>query len=691
MKKQWNNVKYAVAVILAFIPLAVSAQMPQEPSLTWEEFLTEYADDASSCEDTDGAALEEDEVDRLELLATSPLQINRASRNELLALPFLSEAQVDSILSYRTAKHGILALGELQLIRGMDYFPRRWLTLFVRCDSVYQEEYHWKSPSSLAERLKAGTHEVASLVEVPFYKREGYKTQESPTANNYFTGNAVRHLVRYRFSQKKELMWGITMEKDAGEPVGKRGFYPYDHISGYVYASPSNRNWRFVVGDYDVRQGRGLLFGRTVFGGVQQLYMAQRFSGLTIKPHTSSSEAGFFRGAAAQWMVKNFTLTALASVRKLDARTEGDTVRSFLTTGLHRTVNEVQRRRNVLCLSGALGAEWRSKYFTCGLSAFAATYDHEVWPKETFYNKYYFRGKFAAGASGIYSYKRKLFNVQGEAAFDKAGHFATEHILGFSRYGKWTANLQLRHYDARYVSINGKALQQASRVANEEGVLLAGAYRLSRRTDFSGSIDFFRFMKPTYTTILPNAKGLEVNVRGSHALRSGVLLQLRYKFKSRQRTVTGYELLEYRTTQRLTAIACIGRGTTEWSVALNGTLASRQTGQRDLGGALSTRMSWKCSKVFRLRALGAVFFTSDYTSAVYLQAPKLLQSIGALSFANHGAHLTAVADYKVTGWLDLGLSVSSTRYFNVKEQSSGVMKISSPWKNDASVLLRVRI
>ncbi len=691
MKNDCRLLKYLIVIVAVTFPLSLCAQMPQRSFLTWDEFLTEYADYLETDDDTGDDNLWEEEADRLEQIASHPLQLNRASREDLLELPFLSGAQVDSLLSYRLAKHGFLALGELQLVRGMDYFSRRWLSLFVRCDSAFVEERTWPHPHTLAERLKEGTHEVTTLVEVPFYQREGYKTPATPTANNYFTGNALRHLLRYRFAQKKELMCGLTMEKDAGEPVGKSGFYPYDYISGYIYAKPKDRKWSFVLGDYEVRKGRGLLFGRAIFGGAQQFYMSQRYAGLTLRPHTSAAETGFFRGAAAQWICKGFTFSAFASARKLDGRMENDTVRSILTTGLHRTVNEVLRRRNVLCLTGGLGVEWQRKWFACGLSAYAAHYNHTVWPEERFYNKYYFRGNNAGGMSGTYSYKRKLFSLQGELALDKAGHFATEHVLGLSRYGKWTANLQLRHYDARYVSLYGRALQQASRVANEEGLLLGGSYRISRRTELSASFDAFQFMKPTYTTILPHAKGFELNVRGSHALKSGTVLQLRYKLRVRQHTVTGYQLLEYRTVQRLVATASFTKGNVGYNVTLAGTSSVRQTGRSDWGGLGSTRISWNCSKAIRLRALAALFFTSDYASAVYLQEPQLLQSVRALAFADHGAHVAMLMDFKLWKWLDMGFRLSSTRYFNVDKQSTGVMTISSPWKNDASVLLRVRI
>ena len=52
---------------------------------------------------------------------------------------------------------------------------------------------------------------------------------------------------------------------------------------------------------------------------------------------------------------------------------------------------------------------------------------------------------------------------------------------------------------------------------------------------------------------------------------------------------------------------------------------------------------------------------------------------------------TALAAYRPAPWLSLALRLSSLRYFNRSEQSSGPDRIASAWKNDISVQVSMKI
>lgn len=87
-----------------------------------------------------GMVAEEDLVEVESLyrgLARSPLEINRASREELSAIALLSDFQIESIISYRE-KHGpILSASELSLLHGFDLQTAELLSCFV----VFGESY----------------------------------------------------------------------------------------------------------------------------------------------------------------------------------------------------------------------------------------------------------------------------------------------------------------------------------------------------------------------------------------------------------------------------------------------------------------------------------------------------------------------------------------------------------------------
>lgn len=677
---------------LLCLPFAMRAQMPDRPWITWEEFVAEYTD---LTQETEEAPLLQETLDRLEQVAAAPMQLNRATRSDLLTLPFLSEAQVDSIVAYRRVKRGFKALGELQFVSGIDYFTRRYLSLFTRCDSTLSADelpsvYRPHRPT-LGERLYAGKHEVETRLDIPLYRREGYTMPENPTTTNYYTGNALHHIVRYRYNYRREVSYGVTMEKDAGEPVGKAGFYPYDYLSGYLLMRPSDKPWALVAGDFEVTGGRGLLFGRTFFADRNLTISALRTQPTRFKAHSSAEENRFFRGAAFSFTRRAFDLMIFASYRRLDARLVNDTVRTLLTTGLHRTLSEINRRRSVGCFTAGAHLGYAARSLALGLDGYITHYDHPVSPDDRIYNQYVFRGMTAGGAALNYLWRLRHWTFTGELATDHQLHLATEHAVGYRPSTRLQMGAQLRMLPARFVSRYGDLLQQGSAVRNEQGLLVSLNWLPVRSIQLSGYVDLFRFPQPTYTTALPGAKGLETQVQARWEMANDRIFTLRYRFKARQRNITGYKLLEYRQTHRLRLSANLTRGKAVLTPQLDLSLATRQTGNRSFGWMPSLRASFTPGKQLTVKGFAAVFFTDDYESALYAYEPRLYRAAGFDAFAYHGARLSALADWRLIDRLILSLRLGTTRFFNRSEQSSGIAAIHSPWKSDISLQVKWRI
>lgn len=684
--------KRFLLLILLTCVTRLQAQMLQSPWISWEDFLDEYADYAEASDEASASLqpLQQEEMDVLEYLSLHPMQINTASADDLLQLPFLDQAQADSIIAYRAHRRGFLSIGELSLVNGLDFTARRWLSLFVRCDSLPAHTTHSFS-QPYKQRWSKGHHELASRMDIPLYRRQGFKDQERNTATNRFMGSPLRHLVRYRYDEKRETQWGLTLEKDAGEPIGKQGFYPYDHISGYVCLRPKDRAWSCALGDFEVYGGRGLVWGRPLFGGREQLAGKMASPTTMFRPHTSSSESGYFRGAAASLRFGSVSMLAFASFCKLDARMDGDTARTLLTTGLHRTLSEIDRRRTLGCLTSGLSLNWWKGRGGISANGNYTRYDHPLWPEPRKYNKDYFRGTTAVNASIAYGYGLRLWSMQGELAVNGQGHLATEHVLTYRPGPRLKASLQLRHFDPKYTSPYGHALQQGSRVTNEDGLMLGLYWKPQTDWALYSYIDAFQFIHPTYTTVLPHAKGLEWSLRTTKEWGRKHVFTLRYKLKSRQYTITAHELMEYRMTQRFSAANTFAMGKCQLNAAAYITYAARQTGQRDWGEMLSSRLTCRHSRRWQTKCLLAWFHTSDYASAVYVYEPDVLQSGYSSAFAHHGVHILLLTACKLTPWSEIAAKCASTRYFDLSTQSSGVMAIRSPWKNDISLLLRLKI
>ncbi|MCF0235819.1 MAG: helix-hairpin-helix domain-containing protein, partial [Bacteroidaceae bacterium] len=118
--------------LLWLLPLCVLAQStPEEGDPTWDEFVETfylpYLVDEQQEEREFRLGL-----DALETLHHQPLDLNSATRTDLLALPFLAPAQVDSLLSYRERIGHFTSLGDLMLVHSLGFIERRWLSLFVQ-------------------------------------------------------------------------------------------------------------------------------------------------------------------------------------------------------------------------------------------------------------------------------------------------------------------------------------------------------------------------------------------------------------------------------------------------------------------------------------------------------------------------------------------------------------------------------
>lgn len=672
------------------------AQIINEPWISWENFVEEYVE---------GNEWEEDEspndaqLEYLENLAQNPLQINRATREQMLLLPFVNEEQIDSLLSYIRAKRGIRALGELQLIKGWDYYTRRYFSLFVKCDSLpipitNTQVYDRDTETKIGKKITQGNYELETRLDIPFYKRKGYETPKKPSKTNFYTGNALHHILRFRYMYQREVAYGLTMEKDAGEPIGKHGFYPYDYLSAYFLLKPQKKSWSFVVGDYEIRSGRGLLFGRQFFAGREQMTQTVRRNTTSFYAHTSMDESQFFRGGAATYSFGKAEVMAFFSYRKLDTRMEdkNDTVRSIITTGLHRTVNEINQRRTLDCLTAGASFAYNQTCWGLNIDGYFSSFNHFVLPETRYYNTYYFRGERAGGASLSYFFEKGKWKMQGELATDHHFYLSTEHMASLALLKRLVCNIQVRIYSPRFVSLYGNALQQGSRVANEQGVLMGLRYRSRSNWELNGYLDIFRFPEPTYNSRLSGAKGLEAQLQGKCKINSHWNLSARYRLKTRQRSITGYEnSMEYRTCHRLRFAALWSGKKTEVNMQLDGSYASRQTGKHSLGGMYSTRLAYKATNRLLFKAFASLFFTDDYESAVYAYEPQLPRAASFCAFAYHGTSAVALCSYNITKQLSFALRFSLYYLFNRNTQSSGIATIPSAWKNDLQIQLRWRL
>ncbi len=663
--------------------LQAAAQMPARAFISWEDFVAEYFSELTF--DEENTAVQEDLFNRLDALRTAPIDINAADRNDLLRIPFLTEAQADSILVYRDRKRGMLSLGELIFIPELSYNDRRRLSLFVFCG----ERQH-ANDSIRRREARRGKHRIETRLDVPLYKRDGYRMKSAEALaenpNSIYLGNNLHHVLRYRY-RNDVLTLGATFEKDSGEPFGHYDTYPYDYNSLFLHYRSKRKPWELLAGDFNLHVGQGLLIGSGLFFGRTAAVEAGIRPKTVLRGHSSTNEANFFRGAAVRFQPQNFDFLFFASYRRLDARMEDGKVTSLLSDGLHRTFRERSRRHNLGNLTVGGRASYGRKRWEAGVNAFYTRYEHEIAPTPHSYNKYYMRGRDAAGLSADYRFAQRRWSISGEVAFDKRFHIASTHTFRYEFDNRNALHAQWRSFSPRNVAPYGMTMQQTSRVSNEHGLLLGGTWSPAKRWHLLAYADLFRLPQPSFRACRA-ANGMEISAQMNYANERSGAWMLRYRVKMRQQNVSDVEnLLEYKTTHRVRAQYRheFAKGTI--SAAADFTAAQSQTAAPSLGWMLSTRGSISPCSQFSLAASASVFFTDDYASAVYAYEPQQPGVFLFPKFYDRGLSSVLSATWKPCRFARLALRYRLLHYFNRSEMGSGLQRLASASANDLSIYL----
>ncbi len=679
--------------VLFFLPHALWGQVDdgqrRETFMSWEDFATEYLLPREEEEVLLPADTRSGELDDLQAIYEHPLSLNSATREQLLTLPFLRPQQVDSLLAYRDRIKGFTSLGDLMLVRQLSHTERRWLSLFVAIDPPFRPSPSWR------EHWWGGRHQVELRTDIPLYRRAGFKVQNSDGSarkpETLYLGHRFGHTLRYRYTQRQGVDYGLTLQNDVGEPFAKRGNRPYDFTSFHLALGRNGDRHQLLLGDYRVKWGQGLLIGQQFLQSPLLLLEQSLWSTARLSPHTGADEVQFLRGAAYAFRNRRWLWQVWASHHRLDGRNEGDTVRAFLHSGLHRSLRELSQRHVVGMFTLGSRLEWHNSYGFIGINTYTAQYDKFISPLPKRYNQHYLHGQSARGVSVDYGRMGRKWTLVGETAIDAQGHPATIHTVQWQVLPDVELTSQLRWLSTAFVAPLSKTLQQGTHTQNEMGALLGWKWQTSARVEMRGFIDVFRFPKPSFRADT-TAHGMAVLIEGSYRPRPTLLHGLRYHLKTRQRNIPLHAPhLEYHTSHHLRWQLRSETPQRFWQVALDVAAAHRQTHPRPTwGGMCSARLRQPIGRGVHLQAFAGAFLTADYATRLYAYLPQL-PGVGAFPmFSGRGCSLALVGRWDYSPRFRLAFRWGWTRYFDRTTIGQGTQQIAAPQQHDTAFSLRYR-
>jgi len=217
-----------LALCVALFGLSLSAQTDTlNTDGTEEDYQQQLIEDIAT-----NAGDETDEFsfnaafDLLDTYRKRPLNLNRATYDQLLETLLLTPIQINQILEYRDRMNGFLSPYELQVIPSLTLDDIRRIQPYFRIGGDLDD-----AQAPLGRMIKEGDRELYVRWNRNLESAEGYE-RGPDDGRQYYLGSPDRLYTRFRSRYGKKLSFGFTAEKDPGEAFfaennSKRGFDYY--------------------------------------------------------------------------------------------------------------------------------------------------------------------------------------------------------------------------------------------------------------------------------------------------------------------------------------------------------------------------------------------------------------------------------------------------------------------------------
>jgi Helix-hairpin-helix motif len=315
--------------------------------------------------------LSENETDLAELLLDlqqNPVNINDAAKDELLAIPLLTEEITDSIIAIRERRGPYHSKRQIRSITGPE---------------IYDLIKNYISTSQKKKYVFHLTHRDIYNIETIAEIRSGV-----------YAGNVLNDYTRLKYLVAPHVIVGLVTQKDAGEK---------NYIDHFNFSLQYKTTvWNIILGNFYLQMAEGLSQDNP-YGSQKSIYPAAafretvQFARSNLTSAESSGKFGLFiQNNIASWL----TLFSFYSNANRDARLTDNIISGFKFDGLHRSQNEIEAHNRFR------EAHWGAGIRYIFLKSISLT---------TFFSQYRLSKKIDASASvvGENQKRRQYFNFSG--------------------------------------------------------------------------------------------------------------------------------------------------------------------------------------------------------------------------------------------------------------------------------------
>ena len=618
-------------------------------------------------------------LNELQIILDHPLDINQAGETELASLQFLDPVQIKALLDYRSQFGKIFSEYELASVPGFNEKLARLTAYFVIFDQ-----------GKIIHRGQYPHHELLARSGRLIETQAGYKDPAK------YEGSPLQLYLRYRYTSSA-LGAGFTAGKDAGESFfrssNKNGF---DYYSGFLQFKSKKEKWSFMLGDYNIQFGQGLVAwqGFSLGKSAESTRIGNFSQG--IKPHTSSDENSHMRGVAASIHSGRFQFSAFFSLNDFDANIiQVDGARafsSFQTSGYHRTASEIQDKNSVTALTAGGNIRYEAERFSLGMTGTHVRYEYPLVRDQESYNQFLFQGTEVSNLSLDYRYGINRLYVFGELAANLKQGLASTTGLMYQPFDRMELLSVFRSIGRRYSSPFASAFAEGSQVNDENGLYLGIRFLPVAKISLNMYADFFRFNRVKYTTVSAGS-GREFLFQLNFVPSKEWQVYGRYFYECKPVKVSGtYSRQNVEQLRQSLRFNLVGELSPRVTVKTRFEQSFFRHDHYSTGFFVSQDLGYHPEK-WPLNMWGriAYFKTGDYDSRIYSYENDLLYLFSVPALYGEGVRSYLTGKVKICEKIELWYKLSRTWFFGVQSISSGDSMIEGNKRTEVKFQIRFRI
>ena len=659
-----KSLKYFSCILFITFSLFAEAQQQDEQIQAALEDLT-----AENEQET-----EDDEFwQQLEYYQKHPINLNKASYEDLTLFSFLNPIQIESLLQYRKWLGDLISIYELQAVPGFDAGTiGKMLPYIYVSNDPFEKNYRFK------DYFHGGDWEILFRYKRDIEKKKGF-IQKDSLGKTHYLGDPNSFFVRMRYRFASNFSMGVTAERDAGEPFTGYGQKGFDFYSMHFYLKDHKSIGALAIGDFRINFGQGLINKQGLTFGKSSMVMNIDHSSPIVVPHTSAMEYGFYRGIAISSGKKKINATFFLSDKNEDASLKAlDTSLNFFNTfqasGYHRSKGELKNKGSVNLFSSGGSLRYHFNKGHVALNAVYHRFSDSMKRSVPLYALYNMEGKDMLNISTDYSLFLRQLYFFGETAINRSSAIATVNGIIMSVDPRVDISLLYRDYSRAYTSLYANAFGESTDPQNENGFYTGISFRPRSRWQVDAYADVFRFPWLRYRVDEPSV-GKDYFIQTAFTPSKKLTAYLCFRDKRRSlNQLKGEPMANIISTHKQSI-----RFQSDWKYSPHvnfrnvAELASfhGENAPISYGYFLSQDLLWKTNRIFSGNFRIAWFKTDDYDSRIYSYENDVRYAYSIPFFYGNGFRSYANLRMNLAKKLSFWTKLSRTWYLNQKTIGSG--------------------